>query len=126
MPVGACRFCGSFYRAGVIFLARMQKTAGSIFSFENAHTALQGAGSGQSPVVGNLVAQLSGTSEMRKSNSKNPWKKRILADYFHPVEAIFRLGNAICVESGKFFGQTSWQANSAMQPKTPSSSPISS
>ena len=46
--------------------------------------------------------------------------------HFHPTETIFRLRNAICVASGKFFGQTSWHAISDMQPKTPSSSPITS
>ena len=46
--------------------------------------------------------------------------------HFHPTATIFRRRNAICVASGKSFGQTSWQARSDMQPKTPSSSPISS
>ena len=50
----------------------------------------------------------------------------LLLDHFHPTDTIFRLRNAICVASGKFFGQTSWQASSDMQPKTPSSSPINS
>ncbi len=46
--------------------------------------------------------------------------------YFHPTAAIFRLRKAICVASGRFFGQTSWQASSDMQPNTPLSSPINS
>ena len=44
--------------------------------------------------------------------------------YFHPTAAIFRLRNAIWVDSGRFFGQTSWQPRSDRQPNTPSSSPI--
>src|SRR5262249_34094018 len=46
--------------------------------------------------------------------------------HFHPTDTIFRLRNAICVASGNSFGQTSWQAISDIQPKTPSSSPINS
>src|SRR5581483_4385400 len=46
------------------------------------------------------------------------------ADYFRPMAAIFLRRKAICVESGRFFGQTSWQASSVMQPNTPLSSPI--
>jgi hypothetical protein len=42
------------------------------------------------------------------------------------MDTIFRLRNAICVASGKFFGHMSWQASKDMQPKTPFSSPISS
>jgi hypothetical protein len=45
---------------------------------------------------------------------------------FMAVGVIFRRMNAICVASGRFFGQTSWQASSDMQPNTPSSSPITS
>ena len=45
---------------------------------------------------------------------------------FHPAATIFRRMNAIWVASGRFFGQTSWHARSDMQPKTPSSSPITS
>ena len=46
--------------------------------------------------------------------------------HFQPLAAILRRMNAIWVDSGRFFGQTSWQASSDMQPKTPSSSPITS
>jgi hypothetical protein len=46
--------------------------------------------------------------------------------YLNPCVTIFRLRNVICVASGRFFGQTSWQPSSDMQPKTPSSSPINS
>jgi len=42
------------------------------------------------------------------------------------IFTIFRRMNAICVASGRFFGHTSWQASSDMQPNTPSSSPITS
>ncbi len=46
--------------------------------------------------------------------------------YFQATTAILRRMNASCVESGRFFGHTSWQASSDKQPKTPLSSPINS
>ncbi len=46
--------------------------------------------------------------------------------YLKPNVTILRRMNAIWVASGRFFGQTSWQAKSDMQPNTPSSSPITS
>ena len=48
------------------------------------------------------------------------------ASYFQPMPTILRRMNAICVASGRSFGQTSWQASSDMQPNTPLSSPITS
>ena len=42
------------------------------------------------------------------------------------IFTILRRMNAICVASGRFLGHTSWQASSDMQPKTPSSSPMTS
>ena len=50
----------------------------------------------------------------------------VLGQKWAETATIFRLRNAICVASGRFFGQTSWQAISDIQPKTPSSSPINS
>ena len=49
-----------------------------------------------------------------------------LPGHFQPVLTILRRKKAICVASGRFFGHTSWQASNDMQPKTPSSSPMSS
>ena len=46
--------------------------------------------------------------------------------YFQPCATIFRRMKAICVASGRSFGQTSWQASSDMQPNTPLSSPMTS
>ncbi len=51
---------------------------------------------------------------------------RLRAYFFQPIATILRRRNAICVASGRSFGQTSWQASSDMQPNTPSSSPITS
>jgi len=55
-----------------------------------------------------------------------PHGPRLTPRYFHPMVTILRRMNAICVASGSSFGQTSWQASSDMQPKTPVSSPINS
>lgn len=51
---------------------------------------------------------------------------RVKTDYSNPCLTIARRTNAIWVASGSFFGHTSWQASSDMQPNTPSSSPTSS
>jgi hypothetical protein len=66
-------------------------------------------------------------AEQTHKAGKSPYRYWISVQfYFQPTAAIFRLRKAIWVASGKFFGHTSWQPRSDMQPNTPLSSPINS
>ena len=74
-----------------------------------------------------LTLTTNGSVLARKAQAlKDAGLQRVTVSLDALDDTIFRRMNAIWVASGRSFGQTSWHARSDMQPKTPSSSPITS